>query len=71
MDYTGCGNSLNVRHPRVLQLIMDSLRYWVVDMHVWTAFVSIWRAPWRAYSSTWTVSGHFSISSTRTRSCPR
>ena len=34
MDYTGCGNSLNVRHPRVLQLIMDSLRYWVADMHV-------------------------------------
>jgi isoamylase len=34
MDYTGCGNSLNVRHPRVLQLIMDSLRYWVIDMHV-------------------------------------
>ena len=34
MDYTGCGNSLNVRHPRVLQLIMDSLRYWVSDMHV-------------------------------------
>ena len=34
MDYTGCGNSLNVRHPRVLQLIMDSLRYWVIDMQV-------------------------------------
>ncbi|MGE3539367.1 MAG: glycogen debranching protein GlgX [Candidatus Tectimicrobiota bacterium] len=34
MDYTGCGNSLNVRHPRVLQLIMDSLRYWVMEMHV-------------------------------------
>ncbi|HMZ54567.1 MAG TPA: glycogen debranching protein GlgX, partial [Nitrospira sp.] len=34
MDYTGCGNSLNVRHPRTLQLIMDSLRYWVLDMHV-------------------------------------
>jgi isoamylase len=34
MDYTGCGNSLNVHHPRVLQLIMDSLRYWVLDMHV-------------------------------------
>ncbi|MGZ8487555.1 MAG: glycogen debranching protein GlgX, partial [Candidatus Binatia bacterium] len=34
MDDTGCGNSLNVRHPRVLQLIMDSLRYWVADMHV-------------------------------------
>jgi isoamylase len=34
MDYTGTGNSLNMRHPRVLQLIMDSLRYWVTEMHV-------------------------------------
>ena len=34
MDYTGCGNTLNMLHPRVLQLIMDSLRYWVLDMHV-------------------------------------
>ena len=34
MDYTGCGNTLNMRHPRVLQLIMDSLRYWVTEMHV-------------------------------------
>lgn len=34
MDYTGCGNTLNMMHPRVLQLIMDSLRYWVVEMHV-------------------------------------
>jgi isoamylase len=34
MDYTGCGNTLNMQHPRVLQLIMDSLRYWVEDMHV-------------------------------------
>jgi isoamylase len=34
VDYTGCGNTLNVRHPRTLQLIMDSLRYWVMDMHV-------------------------------------
>jgi isoamylase len=34
MDYTGTGNSLNVRHPHTLQLIMDSLRYWVNDMHV-------------------------------------
>ena len=33
-DTTGTGNSLDVRHPHVLQLIMDSLRYWVVDMHV-------------------------------------
>jgi isoamylase len=34
MDYTGTGNSLNMRHPHVLQLIMDSLRYWHLDMHV-------------------------------------
>jgi glycogen operon protein len=34
MDYTGTGNSLNARHPHVLQLIMDSLRYWVIEMHV-------------------------------------
>ena len=34
MDFTGCGNSLNMLHPRVLQLIMDSLRYWVLEMHV-------------------------------------
>ncbi len=33
-DYTGCGNTLNVRNPRVLQFIMDSLRYWVTQMHV-------------------------------------
>jgi isoamylase len=34
VDYTGCGNSLNARHPHALQMIMDSLRYWVLDMHV-------------------------------------
>jgi isoamylase len=34
LDYTGCGNSLNVRNPHPLQLIMDSLRYWILDMHV-------------------------------------
>ena len=34
MDYTGTGNSLNVRHPHSVQLIMDSLRYWVTEMHV-------------------------------------
>jgi isoamylase len=33
-DFTGTGNSLNMRHPHVLQLIMDSLRYWVQEMHV-------------------------------------
>ncbi|MGM7668527.1 glycogen debranching protein GlgX [Microbacterium sp. A93] len=34
MDYTGTGNSLNLSHPMVLQLVMDSLRYWVQEMHV-------------------------------------
>jgi glycogen operon protein len=34
MDYTGCGNTLDMTHPRVLQLIMDSLRYWITEMHV-------------------------------------
>ncbi|MEX2271573.1 MAG: glycogen debranching protein GlgX [Vicinamibacterales bacterium] len=34
LDYTGTGNSLNMRHPHVLQLIMDSLRYWAIDMRV-------------------------------------
>jgi glycogen operon protein len=34
MDYTGTGNSLNMRHPHTLQLSMDSLRYWVLEMHV-------------------------------------
>ncbi len=33
-DFTGTGNSLNVRHPQTLQLIMDSLRYWILEMHV-------------------------------------
>ena len=33
-DFTGCGNTLNMLHPRVLQLLMDSLRYWVLEMHV-------------------------------------
>jgi glycogen operon protein len=34
MDFTGTGNTLNVRHPQVLKLVMDSLRYWVQEMHV-------------------------------------
>ncbi len=34
VDYTGTGNTLNVSHPNVLQLIMDSLRYWVEEMHI-------------------------------------
>ncbi|NUT72166.1 glycogen debranching protein GlgX [Pseudarthrobacter sp. C4D7] len=34
MDYTGTGNTINVRHPHALQLLLDSLRYWVLEMHV-------------------------------------
>jgi isoamylase len=34
VDFTGTGNTLNLQHPRVLQLLMDSLRYWVLEMHV-------------------------------------
>lgn len=34
MDYTGCGNTLNMMQPNVLRLIMDSLRYWITEMHV-------------------------------------
>jgi isoamylase len=33
-DYTGCGNSLNLAHPRVMQMVLDSLRHWVTNMHV-------------------------------------
>ncbi|HYX74376.1 MAG TPA: glycogen debranching protein GlgX [Steroidobacteraceae bacterium] len=34
MDFTGTGNTLNLQHPNVLQMIMDSLRYWATEMHV-------------------------------------
>jgi glycogen operon protein len=34
VDFTGCGNTLNMQHPQVLRLIMDSLRYWILEMHV-------------------------------------
>jgi isoamylase len=34
MDFTGCGNTLQMSNPRVLQMIMDSLRYWITEMHV-------------------------------------
>ena len=34
VDYTGCGNTLNLKHPRVMQMVTDSLRYWVTEMHV-------------------------------------
>jgi glycogen operon protein len=34
LDYTGCGNTLNMVHPHSIQLMMDSLRYWVTEMHI-------------------------------------
>jgi glycogen operon protein len=34
VDYSGCGNGLQMRHPQVLGLVMDSLRYWIIEMHV-------------------------------------
>lgn len=34
VDVTGCGNTLNIEHPRVLQMVMDALRYWVEQLHV-------------------------------------
>ena len=47
MDFTGCGNTLNPRHPSVLRLIMDSLRYWVTEC-TWTASASTSRPRSRA-----------------------
>ena len=44
MDYTGTGNTLNVMMPNALRLIMDSLRYWILEMHV-DGFRLIWRLP--------------------------
>ena len=69
LDFTGTGNSLNIVHPRTIALIMDSLRYWVTDMHVdgfrfdlAPALVRGWRTAGAAPSSR---------SSSRTRSSPR
>ncbi len=52
MDYTGTGNTLNVRSPQVLKLIMDSLRYWVLEMHV-DASASTWPRRLRANCMRW------------------
>ena len=70
MDFTGTGNSLNPRHPSVLRLIMDSLRYWVAECHV-DGFRFDLASASRASSTTSTASPASSTSSTRTRSCPR
>ncbi len=70
MDYTGCGNTLNMQHPRVLQLIMDSLRYWVLECTS-TASASIWPRHWRASCTKSTAWAPSSTSSSRIRCFPR
>ena len=70
MDYTGTGNTLNMMHPRVLQLIMDSLRYWVLEMHV-DGFRFDLARHWRVSFTMSAGSPRFSTSSTRTRSFRR
>ena len=70
MDYTGTGNTLNVMHPSVLRLIMDSLRYWVIDCHVdGFRFDLAQRSP--VSSTTSTACLRSSTSSIRTRCCRR
>ena len=66
MDYTGCGNTLNMTHPRVLQIIMDSLRYWVMEMHV-DGFRFDLAAALPANSTRWTAWAPSLTSFTRTR----
>ena len=66
-DTTGTGNSLLMRNPHVLQLIMDSLRYWVSWRCTSTASDSIWPRHWPGSSTRWTSCQHSSTSSSRTR----
>ena len=66
-DTTGTGNSLLMRHPHVLQLIMDSLRYWVTEMHV-DGFRFDLAATLPASSTRSTSCPRSSTSSSRTRS---
>ena len=68
-DTTGTGNSLLMRSPHVLQLIMDSLRYWAVDMRV-DGFRFDLAATLARSSMRWTSCRHSSTSSSRTRSSP-
>jgi glycogen operon protein len=66
MDYTGTGNTLNANLPIVLRLIMDSLRYWILEC-TWTASALTWPPRWPANCTRWTGSARSSTSSTRTR----
>ncbi len=70
MDYTGCGNTLRMQNPRVLQLIMDSLRYWVLEMHV-DGFRFDLASTLRASCTRWTSWERFSTLFIRIRCCRR
>ncbi|MFO1044875.1 MAG: glycogen debranching protein GlgX [Planctomycetaceae bacterium] len=61
MDFTGCGNTPQIRHPRVLQLMMDSLRYWVTEMHVDGFRFDLAATLARQYSNVDLMSGFFNV----------
>ncbi len=61
MDFTGCGNTPQIRHPRVLQLMMDSLRYWVTEMHVDGFRFDLAATLARQFSSVDLLSGFFNV----------
>ena len=61
MDFTGCGNTPNTRHPCVLQLMMDSLRYWVTEMHVDGFRFDLASTLARQYQSVDLMSGFFNV----------
>ena len=71
MDFTGCGNTLNMQHPRVLQLIMDSLRYWVTGDARRRVPLRSGQHPGPRTARSRTSWARSSTSSTRTRSCRR
>lgn len=61
MDFTGCGNTPQIRHPRVLQLMMDSLRYWVTEMHVDGFRFDLAATLARQYGNVDLMSGFFNV----------
>lgn len=61
MDFSGCGNTPQIRHPRVLQLMMDSLRYWVQEMHVDGFRFDLAATLARQFTSVDLMSGFFNV----------
>ncbi len=61
VDFTGCGNTPQIRHPRVLQMMMDSLRYWVTEMHVDGFRFDLAATLARQFSSVDLMSGFFNV----------